>query len=78
MVIREASVEDLANISGLHAQSWRDNYHSVLSADYLEHEVFSERAALWTARLTKPPLNQLVLVAEVNHVFCGFICVFWR
>ncbi|PKI17834.1 GNAT family N-acetyltransferase [Colwellia sp. 12G3] len=75
LVLREASLDDLANIAELHAQSWRDNYHSVLSADYLHDKVFAERAAVWTMRLTTPPSNQLVLVAEIDSTFCGFICV---
>jgi GNAT superfamily N-acetyltransferase len=75
MDIRTANVDDLANISGLHAQSWRDNYHSVLAADYLENKVLAEREIVWTKRLITPPSNQLVLVAEVDSLFCGFICV---
>ena len=42
VAIREASLDDLANIAGLHAQSWRDNYHSVLAADYLNDKVVAE------------------------------------
>lgn len=75
MVIREANVEDLANIAELHAQSWRDNYHTVLSADYLDKKVFSERKAVWTERFSNPKVSQLILVAEVEYVFCGFICI---
>lgn len=75
MNIREASVDDLANIAGLHAQSWREIYHPVLSGDYLNEKVFAEREAVWTARLTQPNQNQIVLVAEFDGTFCGFICV---
>jgi ribosomal protein S18 acetylase RimI-like enzyme len=75
ITIREARLGDLANIAELHAQSWRDNYHAVLSADYLEKKVFTDREIVWTARLTKPQSNQLVLVAEFEGNFCGFICV---
>jgi len=73
--IREARLDDLANIAELHAQSWRDNYSEVLSADYLENKVSSEREILWTKRLTQPQHNQLVLIAEDDDVFSGFICV---
>lgn len=75
VIIREARLGDLANIAELHAQSWRDNYHQVLSADYLNDKVFSERKAVWTERLTNPENNQLVLVAELAGTFCGFTCV---
>jgi len=75
ITIREACLGDLSNIASLHAQSWRDNYNEVLSADYLDKKVFTEREAVWTERLTQPQNNQLVLVAEIDDVFCGFICV---
>ncbi|WP_019028627.1 GNAT family N-acetyltransferase [Colwellia piezophila] len=48
----------------------------MLSADYLKDKVFSDREALWTVQLTQPKQNQLVLVAEFDGVFCGFICAF--
>jgi len=75
ITIREACLDDLANIAELHAQSWRDNYNEVLSADYLDKKVFGEREALWTTRLTKPQSNQLVLIAEVDNIFTGFVCI---
>jgi len=75
MTIREANLKDLENIAGLHAQSWRDNYHSVLSAEYLNNRVFSEREVIWRARLSNPQSNQMVFVAETEDTFCGFICV---
>ena len=73
--IREARLDDLANIAALHAQSWRENYNQVLSADYLNDKVFLEREAVWTARINQPQSNQLVLIAELDGAFGGFICV---
>jgi len=75
ITIREARLTDLGSIAQLHAQSWRENYSEVLSADYLENKVFSEREAVWTERFSSPQDNQLVLVAEIDDVFCGFVCV---
>lgn len=75
LVIRKAVFADLESIASLHAQSWRDNYNEVLSADYLDKKVFAERKAVWTARFSNPQANQLVLVAEVDGAFCGFVCV---
>ncbi|NOU51420.1 GNAT family N-acetyltransferase [Pseudoalteromonas sp. JBTF-M23] len=76
MIIRAASLEDLPNISQLHAESWQENYQDALSSEYLANQVFVERAALWQGRLNSPLANQLVLVAEIEGTFCGFICVF--
>ena len=73
--IRLATRVDLDNIASLHAKSWQENSAQVLSADYLENKVLTERIALWTTRLNYPSAKQGVFVAEVNHEFVGFICV---
>jgi ribosomal protein S18 acetylase RimI-like enzyme len=76
MIIRKACLDDLSSIANLHAQSWRDNYRDVLSEEYLEKIVFTDRQAVWTSRLNNPLTNQLVLVAEIDDHICGFICAF--
>ena len=74
--IRQATSADLDNIASLHAKSWQENYAQVLSADYLNNKVLAERMRLWTTRLNSPSAKQCVFVAEVNHEFVGFICMF--
>ena len=76
MILREANLNDLSNIAKLHTQSWRENYSGVLSAEYLNEDVVSDRNKVWTERLTTPSANQYVLIAENNDDFCGFVCVF--
>jgi ribosomal protein S18 acetylase RimI-like enzyme len=76
MVLREASIKDLSNIVELHAQSWRENYSDVLSNKYLNEDVYADRTKIWTARLTNPSQNQFILIAEIDSVFCGLVCVF--
>ncbi|CAM4300648.1 GNAT family N-acetyltransferase [Pseudoalteromonas byunsanensis] len=76
MFIRAATANDLHDIAQLHAKSWQENYTEVLSSDYLAHRVIEERTQLWADRLTAPSDNQLVLIAQLNGVFSGFICVF--
>ena len=76
ITIRLATLSDLNHIASLHVQSWRDNYQEALSQEYLEQHVETERKAVWSERLTVPKSNQLVLVAEGDMGFCGFICVF--
>lgn len=76
MVLREASIKDLSNIAELHAQSWRENYSDTLSNKYLSEDVYADRTKIWTARLTNPLLNQFILIAEVDSIFCGFVCMF--
>jgi ribosomal protein S18 acetylase RimI-like enzyme len=76
MILREANLTDLSNIAALHAQSWRENYSDVLSAEYLNENVISDRKKVWTERLATPSVNQYVLIAEERADFCGFVCVF--
>ena len=76
MQIRTATIKDILNIANLHAESWRDNYHPVLTDEYLNVIVFNERTQAWTERLENPTENQLVLVAEVDGAFSGFICAY--
>ena len=79
--IREATLDDLDNIASLHALSWQQNYHPVLSKDYLDNQVEKDRYQVWQQRLHSPASNQRVLVAELTHKektndFCGFICLY--
>lgn len=76
MVFREACLKDLSDIAELHAQSWRENYSDVLSNKYLNEDIYGDRTKIWTDRLTKPTPNQFILIAEIDSVFCGFVCVF--
>ncbi len=72
----DATQVELSDIATLHAKSWQENYHQVLSANYLRDMVFSERNALWTERLTSAKSNQKIIVAKVDGKLAGFICVF--
>lgn len=76
MLIRDACLDDIQSIAELHALSWQENYNTVLSAKYLDETVLIDRKRVWNSRLTNPAVNQLVLVAEIESVLCGFICSF--
>ncbi|MCV2883762.1 GNAT family N-acetyltransferase [Aestuariibacter sp. AA17] len=76
MEFRQATVTDISNIAKLHARSWRETYSDALSATFLQHEVEKNRENTWIKRLTTPEPNQRVIVAELDGVFCGFICAF--
>lgn len=75
MNIRKANVKDLTNIAQLHSVSWLENYNKELSERYLSKEIFIERLDVWRVKLLTPVPNQLVLIAEIDSDFCGFICV---
>jgi ribosomal protein S18 acetylase RimI-like enzyme len=77
MIIRDATVKDVAAIAALHAESWRSGYRTILSDDYLEKEVYRERLALWQERFSRTPRKAMfVMVAEANSTLVGFVCVF--
>jgi len=70
---REATEKDVEAIAALHADSWRRNYRGAYSDEFLDRDVFEERRAAWTERLTRPdPLHHTV-VAEYEGVIAGFV-----
>jgi ribosomal protein S18 acetylase RimI-like enzyme len=77
MIIRDATVKDVAAIAALHADSWRSGYRTILSDDYLEKEVYRERLAVWQERFSRTCQKAMfVMVAEANLTVVGFVCVF--
>ena len=76
MNIFPATAEHADAIANLHASSWSVTYNNVLSQDYLQNVVPSERLSVWQERLKNPRENQFVLVAQHNGFVIGFACVF--
>lgn len=74
LVFRSATEKDAKGIAALHAKSWQQNYRNVFSDRFLDNEVVSERQSVWRKRLSDPPENQFVQVAEINETLVGFVC----
>jgi GNAT superfamily N-acetyltransferase len=74
--LREANQTDATRIAALHATSWRGAYRGMLSEQFLDGDILSERKAVWVGRLTEPPINQKVVLAEINDELAGFACAF--
>ncbi|GAA4468792.1 GNAT family N-acetyltransferase [Phytohabitans houttuyneae] len=73
MEYRGAGVRDIEAIAAIHAEGWRTNYRGAYSDAFLDEEVFDDRLAVWTARLTRPhPLHETV-VAESGGRIVGFV-----
>jgi ribosomal protein S18 acetylase RimI-like enzyme len=70
---REATERDIAAIVALHAESWRRNYRGAYSDEFLDGEVFEDRRAVWTERLTHPKRLDHTVVAEDGGVIAGFV-----
>jgi hypothetical protein len=77
LVLREATQHDAAAIARLHADSWRSAYRGMLSDDYLDHRVYSERATLWQQRFSdRSEKPFFAILAEIDSDLAGFACVF--
>ncbi len=73
---REASSKDVRAVAYLHAQNWQHHYRGFLTDHYLDHEVLEDRIRVWQERLSKPPANQLVLLAIDEDQLIGFACIY--
>ena len=67
---------DWKSIADLHIQSWRDHYHQILSADYLETQIVPEKYEEWKTRFEKPKSNQQIILAKSGQQLIGFSCFF--
>lgn len=76
MNIDFASSEHAEQIAALHAASWATTYRDVLSPNYLERVVPTERLAVWQERFGNPKANQFVLVVKEAGMVVAFACAF--
>lgn len=76
MLIRPAEPSDIQPIAEIHAASWRYAYQGALSDQYLSSDIVSDRADIWTKRLTTTNTLQYVVVADSGSQLAGFACAF--
>jgi len=74
--LRIATREDTRAIAQLHADSWRHAYKGALSEAFLAGDIVADRRELWTQRLSAPPPDQHVVLAESVGRVVGFACVY--
>jgi ribosomal protein S18 acetylase RimI-like enzyme len=72
MNYRDATALDVEAIAALHADSWRRNYRGAYSDEYLDGDVFADRRAVWTDRLTEAGSRAFTIVVERDGDVCGF------
>jgi ribosomal protein S18 acetylase RimI-like enzyme len=75
MKYRLGAASDVDAVAALHADSWRRNYRGAYSDAYLDGDVFADRLAVWTERLTHPRENEFAIVAERDGEVVGFAYV---
>jgi len=75
---RIAVENDASAIAALHAQSWQQHYHNVLSKEYLSGPILQERLGVWAKRLNHPKEDQYILIAEEENQLIGFVCLYFN
>lgn len=71
---RLASADDADSIAALHAESWRSAYRGMVPDDYLDHDVFDDRAQVWRERFDGSGAHPetLTILAELGGALAGF------
>ena len=74
MIFRKATSVDVVQIATLHSVSWQQNYRASFSAEFLDNLAYGNRLNEWKKRFWNPSDDQLVIIAEEDGKFLGFIC----
>ena len=69
---RAASSGDADQVAALHADSWRRHYRGAYSDEFLDGDVVTDRALVWTERLTARDPAALTTLAETPERLVGF------
>lgn len=72
---READAADAAAIAALHADSWRRTYRGAYADEFLDGDVYSDRLAVWSARLRAADPARRTVVVHDGDALSGFVHV---
>jgi ribosomal protein S18 acetylase RimI-like enzyme len=70
--LRPAGPSDADAIAALHADSWRRHYRGAYADAFLDGDVYSDRLAVWTERLSDEGADTDTLLAEDDGGLIGF------
>jgi len=76
IILRPATFNDHTAIARLHSESWKNNYRGIWSDDFLDNKVDADRLSVWLHRLKSAGEEQHTVVAVLDQVIVGFVCVF--
>lgn len=68
VTIRFATAADAPDIARIHTESWRRHYRRMYSDRYLDGDLYADRLAAWTDRVSRDPRSHFTLVAEGSVV----------
>lgn len=72
MELREASIEDAAQIAAVHVETWQAAYGALLPADFLASLDMAQRVRSWHDRLLAGDAERSTVVAERDGAIVGF------
>ena len=75
LVFRAALAADATAIAELHAESWRRHYRGAYSDSFLDGDVATERAQVWSERLDVEDGTTATILAEDGAGLVGFVHV---
>src|SRR5262245_66039307 len=78
MRYRQATHADTVTIATLHAEGWQATYRGAYRDEFLDGGVVEDRLRVWGDRLSAPPPNQFVVIAEDEGRVLGFACAYGR
>lgn len=74
MIIREARLEDAADIAKVQIDTWRTTYQSIVPDDYLAGMSYEEREQKWATHLANPQDSYFAFVAlDDAEKIVGFV-----
>ena len=69
-MIREATIDDVEQLTNVHVLSWQSAYRGLLPDDALDSIRFQERIEMWRKTICRSPSE--TVVAEVDSGIVGF------
>jgi GNAT superfamily N-acetyltransferase len=70
--IRLGGANDASDVARLHTDSWRRHYRGAYSDRYLDGDLYGDRLAVWTERMSRDDGGSFTLLAEHQDRAVGF------
>lgn len=71
-VIRLADRSDVPALAMIHTESWRRNYRGMYSDAYLDGDLYTDRLAAWTDKVSRDERGFFTLIATQSGESIGF------